>query len=80
MNVVKDPDGHLEVYLTTDDNRRRFKIGRYLVKEGYSYKDGEWIDEENKVITNKKLTDNLKNENGVVYEYVPFITKYNVIE
>ncbi len=46
-----DKYGNIEVYLISDDNRKQFKVGRYVLKTGYVYRsrftnaDGEEVTE-----------------------------------
>lgn len=34
----KDSLGNIDVFLISDNNRKQFKVGRYIVKPGYTYK------------------------------------------
>lgn len=75
----KDELGNINVYLLSDDNRKQFKVGRYIIRSQYSYKDGQYYDEKDNVIPSNQTT-NFKREGSVVYEYVEFVSKYSVTE
>lgn len=63
----------------SDDNRKLFKVGRYIVKEGYSYRDNNFYDDKGNIIPSKRRK-NLKADQSTVYEYVEFVSKYKVTE
>ena len=48
----RDERGNIEVFLISDDNRKQFKVGRYVLKTGYTYRshftdaDGNDVSEE----------------------------------
>lgn len=48
----KDKLGNIDVFLISEDNRKQFKVGRYILKTGYTYtshfidKDGNDVSEE----------------------------------
>lgn len=48
----KDELGNIDVFLISEDNRKQFKVGRYILKSGYTYKsnfrdaDGNNVSEE----------------------------------
>lgn len=71
----KDKNGNINVWLITDDNRKLFKVGRYILTK-YSYKNGKILDENNKEIH----SDNLRIDGTNVYEYVEYVSQYKVIE
>lgn len=75
----KDDKGNIDVYLMSDDNRKLFKVGRYIVKEGYSYRDNNFYDDKGNIIPSKRRK-NLKADQSTVYEYVEFVSKYKVTE
>lgn len=75
----KDERGNIDVYLMSDDNRKLFKVGRYIVKNGYSYRDNNFYDDKGNIIPSKKA-ENLKADKTTVYEYVEFVSKYRVTE
>lgn len=75
----KDDRGNINVYLTNDDNRKLFKVGRYILKKNYSHVDNKFYDENNKQITGKDSM-HLKADGAFVYEYVEFVSKYHVVE
>ena len=82
--VEKDDRGNLEVYLT-EDNRKKFKVGRYMLRKDISYtqdEDGSWIfkNMETKEVLESKHTRNFKTEGSAVYEYVEFVSRYRVKE
>lgn len=74
----KNKYGSIDVWLTKD-NRKQFKVGRYIIKEGYSHSNGKYYDNENKKVGRKKAR-NLKAEGSIVYEYLEFVSKYKVTE
>lgn len=47
----RDKFGNIDVFLISDDNRKQFKVGRYILKAGYTYRsrftnaDGEEVTE-----------------------------------
>lgn len=63
----------------SDDNRKLFKVGRYIVKEGYSCRDNNFYDDKGNIIPSKRRK-NLKADQSTVYEYVEFVSKYKVTE
>lgn len=71
----KDKKGNINVWLISDDNRKLFKVGRYVPTK-YSYKNGSFYDEDNKTVNPK----NLKAEGSKVYEYIEFVSQYKVVE
>ena len=75
----KDEHGNIDVYLISNDNRKLFKVGRYIVKEGYSYRDNNFYDDKGNLIPSKRIR-NLKADKSTVYEYVEFVSKYRVTE
>lgn len=75
----KDNKGNINVYLISEDNRKLFKVGRYILKEGYSSINGKIYDQDNKLVPSKN-TKNLKVDGTVVYEYIEFVSKYHVTE
>lgn len=75
----KDKHGNIDVYLMSEDNRKLFKVGRYIVKEGYSYRDNNFYDDKGNLVPSKRAK-NLKADKSTVYEYVEFVSKYKVTE
>ena len=75
----KDDRGNIDVYLMSNDNRKLFKVGRYILKQGYSYRDNNFYDDKGNVIPSKRAK-NLKADQSTVYEYVEFVSKYKVTE
>ena len=71
----KDKRGNINVWLISDDNRKLFKVGRYVLTN-YSYKNGSFYDEDNKTVNPK----NLRAEGSKVYEYIEFVSQYKVVE
>ena len=75
----KDEYGNIDVYLMSDDNRKLFKVGRYIAKQGYSHRDNNFYDDKGNIIPSKRA-ENLKADKSTVYEYVEFVSKYKVTE
>lgn len=75
----KDNRGNIDVYLMSSDNRKLFKVGRYILKQGYSYRDNNFYDDKGNIIPSKRAK-NLKADQSTVYEYVEFVSKYKVTE
>lgn len=71
----KDKNGNINVWLISDDNRKLFKVGRYVLTN-YSHKNGNFYNEDGKSINPK----NLKAEGSKVYEYIEYVSQYRVIE
>lgn len=80
-NLFKEEDenGNVDVYLISDDNRKLFKVGRYILKKGYQFRDGKFYDGDNKELTYKQ-SKNLKSQGSNVYKYVEFVSQYKVKE
>lgn len=75
----RDKHGNIDVYLMSDDNRKLFKVGRYVLKSDYSYKNNNFYDNEGKIVPYREAKK-LKADRSGVYEYIEFVSKYKVTE
>lgn len=71
--TIKDDLGNLDIYLMSKNNRPLLKVGRYVKKNGYSYLDGKYIDENNQVLSQQ---NRYKALDDTVYEQVLFVTHW----
>lgn len=81
----KNRHGSTDVWLTKD-NRKLFKVGRYVPTTDYMYENGKyykWVEKEGKrkkELANGQEANNLKIQDSVVYEYIEFVSPYKVNE
>lgn len=80
-----EENGYYNVYLMTDDNRRLFRVGRYVVDTNYTVKDENGKQVIYKIGKDGKEDQPIKSngfkiQNKTVYRYVEFVKKYRVRE
>lgn len=73
---TKFEDGKYKVYLVNGKNIKLFQVGEYVEQPKYRIEDNKIYDEKGNIIEKGKF----KEFNGKVYQYVEFITKYNIYE
>ena len=71
----KNSRGDIDVWLISDDNRKLFKVGRYILTD-YSYQNGNYYNSAGKTVSPK----NLKVQGSKVYEYIEYVSRYKVTE
>lgn len=75
---LKDSSGRLSKYVTTQDGQILYKVGQYIPKTNVSYVNEQYVDSND---TSKIIEDpNLYTINGQVFEYVEFISNWQVVQ
>lgn len=67
LHTETDKRGNINVWLMSDENRKLFKVGRYVLKEGYTYKSSFQDKENNLLSAEEALKEGHSYINNVFY-------------
>lgn len=79
LRTEKDQMGNIEVFLMSNDNRKLFKVGRYVLESEYHVVDGKILDSSNRQLSSKEIKK-LKVDGDKIYKYIEFVSKYKVTQ